>query len=140
MDIAYVASEAAPFIKTGGLADVVGALPVAMRILGHNPIIILPKYAAVGTQEFNLRPFMDQLGVWMGDGLEWSSVYHTKYKTFRSILLSRINILIAGGSIMMLNSMTTWITRGALDSSHARRCNYAAIWVSRPISCMHMIG
>lgn len=47
MRIAIVASEAAPFAKTGGLADVVGALPKALFRLGHQPILILPLYRAV---------------------------------------------------------------------------------------------
>ena len=47
MKIAIVASEAVPFAKTGGLADVTGALPKALFRLGHEPILILPLYSAV---------------------------------------------------------------------------------------------
>ena len=36
MKVLFVASEAAPFIKTGGLADVMGALPKALQALGWN--------------------------------------------------------------------------------------------------------
>jgi starch synthase len=39
-----VASEARPFAKTGGLADVCGALPRALARLGHRVTIVLPKY------------------------------------------------------------------------------------------------
>ena len=42
-----VASEAAPFAKTGGLADVVGALPRALSRLGHEVDVVLPKYRDV---------------------------------------------------------------------------------------------
>src|SRR5689334_21249179 len=44
MHIAFAASECVPFSKTGGLADVVGALPKALAELGHNVSVYLPKY------------------------------------------------------------------------------------------------
>ncbi|HEX6822055.1 MAG TPA: glycogen synthase GlgA [Candidatus Sulfotelmatobacter sp.] len=44
MNIAFVASESVPFSKTGGLADVVGALPRALASLGHQITVYLPRY------------------------------------------------------------------------------------------------
>lgn len=44
MNIAFVASEGVPFSKTGGLADVVGALPQALAGLGHHVSVYLPRY------------------------------------------------------------------------------------------------
>jgi starch synthase len=44
MHIAFVASECVPFSKTGGLADVVGALPAALASLGHQVSVYLPRY------------------------------------------------------------------------------------------------
>ncbi len=44
MKILLATSEAVPFAKTGGLADVCGALPLALEQLGHEPIVILPAY------------------------------------------------------------------------------------------------
>jgi len=44
MHIAFVASECVPYSKTGGLADVVGALPRALAALGHQVSVYLPRY------------------------------------------------------------------------------------------------
>ena len=44
MHIAFAASEGVPFSKTGGLADVVGALPGALAALGHQVSVYLPRY------------------------------------------------------------------------------------------------
>lgn len=75
LKIAFIASECAPFAKTGGLADVVGALPETLQQLGHDPIVILPRYAFIDYTRFRLRPFLSPLGVWMGDNQEWCSVH-----------------------------------------------------------------
>jgi starch synthase len=44
MHIAFTASECVPFSKTGGLADVVGALPRALAALGHQVSVYIPRY------------------------------------------------------------------------------------------------
>jgi starch synthase len=47
MEILFVASELAPMVKVGGLADVVAALSKALRLLGHKVTIALPRYPGV---------------------------------------------------------------------------------------------
>ena len=47
MKLLFVASECAPFIKTGGLADVIGAVPKALRDLGAEVRVLLPAYPAL---------------------------------------------------------------------------------------------
>lgn len=56
-----VASEAVPFAKTGGLADVAGALPLALGRLGHRVTLVLPRYrgADAGTA-------LDRIGITLG--------------------------------------------------------------------------
>jgi starch synthase len=49
LSILMVGSEALPFAKTGGLADVLGALPLALARLGHRVTLVLPKYRGLET-------------------------------------------------------------------------------------------
>ena len=46
--VLFVASEAVPFIKTGGLADVMGALPKELAAQGMDVRLVIPKYSAIG--------------------------------------------------------------------------------------------
>ena len=50
MKILFAASEAVPFIKTGGLADVMGALPRALKEFGVEPALVIPKYSLIGEE------------------------------------------------------------------------------------------
>jgi starch synthase len=51
MNIVFAASECVPFSKTGGLADVVGALPRALAELGQNVTVYLPRYKQTRLQQ-----------------------------------------------------------------------------------------
>lgn len=64
--ILLAASEAVPFAKTGGLADVCGALPVELARLGHSPILILPAYRQVLQGDFGLEPVGVDLSIRIG--------------------------------------------------------------------------
>ena len=44
MKILFVASEGLPFSKTGGLADVIEALPKSLTTLSHDVAVLLPRY------------------------------------------------------------------------------------------------
>lgn len=49
-----VGSEAHPFVKTGGLADVLGALPQALVRVGHEVAVLLPRYGSVPLEGLEL--------------------------------------------------------------------------------------
>jgi starch synthase len=55
LDVLMVISEARPFAKTGGLADVGGALPRALAALGHRVTIVLPRYRGIEPDGTNAR-------------------------------------------------------------------------------------
>ena len=56
LKIAFLASEVAPFAKTGGLADVAGALPGEMVRRGHDVRVFMPLYSSISTDEIELTP------------------------------------------------------------------------------------
>ncbi|HWQ11573.1 MAG TPA: glycogen/starch synthase [Roseiflexaceae bacterium] len=82
LKILMMAAEMVPFAKTGGLADVVGALPKALRALGHDVRVAIPRYGRIDSARFGLTPVLDPFPVPMDDqgveaGLLRSSVAST---------------------------------------------------------------
>jgi starch synthase len=61
MKIVICASEVVPFAKTGGLADVTGALPLALEELKHEVIIIMPKYKAIQEPRFKIKKIKEDV-------------------------------------------------------------------------------
>jgi starch synthase len=61
--VLFVSTEAAPFAKVGGLGEVVRALPEAMRKLGCDVRVFLPKYGVVSEKEFPMKPVVERLRV-----------------------------------------------------------------------------
>jgi starch synthase len=67
MKILFAASEATPFAKTGGLADIAGSLPPAIASLGHEVRMVMPYYRQVRQHALDLRhvaTFLVPLGAW----------------------------------------------------------------------------
>ncbi len=50
LKVLYIASEAVPFIKTGGLADVAGSLPKALKKQGVDVRVVMPKYGKIAQE------------------------------------------------------------------------------------------
>jgi starch synthase len=67
--VLLVASEASPFAKTGGLGDVAAALPRALRALGHDVRILMPRYRGVEGHASGIRTVVPRLEVPVGDRL-----------------------------------------------------------------------
>lgn len=61
-----LASEVAPFAKTGGLADVVGALPHELHRRGHDVRIMMPLYRSVDRYRHRLLPLLRRIEVQWG--------------------------------------------------------------------------
>jgi len=71
MRILTIASEAVPFAKTGGLADVIGALPLSLARLGHDVDVVMPRYRGVtvgqqtGGVTVRLGGQVSEAGIWI---------------------------------------------------------------------------
>ena len=70
MKILFVASEGLPYSKTGGLADVVGALPQALAAMGNELTVLLPRYPNTKA----LPPIVPSLSVPLGDEMRFPAI------------------------------------------------------------------
>jgi starch synthase len=64
--ILLVASEMSPYAKTGGLADVVGALPRHLAEAGHDVRVVLPLYDKIDTRKLQLRTVIEHHDIRLG--------------------------------------------------------------------------
>lgn len=81
LNILFVASEMTPFIKTGGLGDVVGALPKSLIKQGCTVKAIIPLYSAIDYNKYHLYKVMNGNCVEMGNCHEFFSVHRSDYVT-----------------------------------------------------------
>ena len=73
-----VASEASPFSKTGGLADVIGALPAALVERGEDVAVVVPRHA---TTEFDTASeAWRHMIAWLGPKPYDTTIYHTYHR------------------------------------------------------------
>ena len=80
MKILYVASEAAPFCKTGGLADVAGSLPPALAANGDDVAVILPLYDMIGQQWRDQMTFRGNIYVDLAWRHEYCGLFSLEYQ------------------------------------------------------------
>ncbi|HBN96259.1 MAG TPA: starch synthase, partial [Firmicutes bacterium] len=71
MNVLFVAAEGVPFSKTGGLADVIGALPKELQKAGVNVRVVLPKYGDTPPQYEKEMELVHRFSVQVG----WRSQY-----------------------------------------------------------------
>ncbi|MCD6291265.1 MAG: glycogen synthase [Anaerolineae bacterium] len=75
LKILFLSAEVVPFAKTGGLADVAGSLPKAIRALGHDIRVAMPRYGRISPEQFHLTPILSPFSVPMDDTEETARVW-----------------------------------------------------------------
>lgn len=75
MKILYASSEAAPFVKTGGLGDVAGSLPAALREKGIDARVILPLYRCIPQQYKDKMTYLNHIYIDMAWRKQYCGVF-----------------------------------------------------------------
>jgi starch synthase len=89
LHVAMVAPEIVPFAKTGGLGDVIGALPLALEALGIKLTLVMPAYRSVLKGDFHLEHTNIRLSVPISDRIEKGTVLKTKVGNSISVYFIR---------------------------------------------------
>ncbi|HBR03902.1 MAG TPA: glycogen synthase GlgA [Ruminiclostridium sp.] len=80
MKVWLASAEAAPFAKTGGLADVAGSLPKALKDLEIDIRVVMPKYSQIDSEFVSRMVFLGQLQVELGWRKQYCGVFHLEYE------------------------------------------------------------
>ncbi len=78
--ILMVSSEAAPYAKTGGLADVLGSLPPELNKLGDECAVVLPRYGSIDVSGAEL--VYERMRVYLGGGFYECDIYRKDFFFF----------------------------------------------------------
>ena len=87
MKILFAASESDPFIKTGGLGDVIGALPVALKNLSNDVRVVIPKYRDIKDEIKTKLKYIDSFRVNVGWRNQYCGIFEYDYEGVKFYLL-----------------------------------------------------
>ena len=110
MKLLYVTSEAYPFCKTGGLADVAGSLPPALAAEGVETAVILPLYDKIGPQWREKMTFRRYIYVDLG----WRHEYCGLFSLYDRLIIGKYSSIACGAKFIFnaanhtLNSLSTY--------------------------------
>ena len=78
MKVLFATSEASPFIRTGGLGDVMGALPQALGKLGVETAVVLPLYSDMKSEYRNSLKYIGNTTVFLGWRQQYAGVFMSR--------------------------------------------------------------
>ena len=79
LKVLFAASEGAPFVKTGGLGEVIGSLPAALRQLGIDARVILPKYRLIPQELRQSIRYIKHIYVKLGWRYQYCGIEESEY-------------------------------------------------------------
>lgn len=80
MKVLYITAESVPFLKTGGLADVAGSLPVSLKKLGTDIRVVMPLYSKIPEKYREKMEFLGFYYVDLGPKHQYAGVYEYEFK------------------------------------------------------------
>ena len=75
LKVLFLAAEVVPFAKTGGLADVAGALPKVLKEWDHDIRVAMPRYGFINREQFNLHEILKEVPVPMNGRMETAAIW-----------------------------------------------------------------
>ena len=75
LNILYLSTEILPYAATGGLAQVAAMLPRAIRALGDDVRVVLPRYGLINPQQLGFRRVLDAFPVPFEQGIEYAGLW-----------------------------------------------------------------
>lgn len=79
MKVLFAASESYPFVKTGGLADVIGTLPRYLKKIGIDARVVLPKYSAIKSELLEKLKFIKCFYIPVGWRNEYCGIFQYEH-------------------------------------------------------------
>lgn len=79
MKVLFASSEVAPFVKTGGLGDVVGSLPAVLREKGVDARVILPLYKCISDEYKSKMRYLNHIYIDMAWRKQYAGVFELEY-------------------------------------------------------------
>lgn len=86
MKVLFVAAEAAPFVKVGGLGDVIGSLPKSLKEEGIDARVVLPLYSSIDKQKYKLK-FIKYIFVNLGWRRNYCGIFETEIDGIKFYLI-----------------------------------------------------
>ncbi len=109
LKILMVASEMVPYVKAGGLGDIVGSLSAELSRLGHEVRVVIPRYSSLNVQGQAVTTVLPSMGVWMGGVCEWCTVSSMSTGAGVTVYLIEHNLYFNREGIYHDNSMHDYL-------------------------------